>query len=168
MRMLPAALATLGEDAATVALAWTAQAHVTHNNPLSDAGGLALTALLHAALLHKRWLALKAIAKTLEARHPEFAWSAARRMENPSGFIAHTVVAVFQAFFATDNFEDCLLDVVNRGGDADTTGAIAGMLAGAWYGEAGIPARWKKGLDATVAKRCREQALRLCRANAAS
>ena len=37
-------------------------------------------------------------------------------------------------FFDTDVFEDCLIDVVNRGGDADTTGAIAGMLAGARYG----------------------------------
>ena len=66
--------------------------------------------------------------------------------------------AVFQAFFGTDVFEDCLIDVVNRGGDADTTGAIAGMLAGARYGLEAIPARWLKALDPQVASQCSNQA----------
>ncbi|HWI41158.1 MAG TPA: ADP-ribosylglycohydrolase family protein, partial [Verrucomicrobiae bacterium] len=34
-----------------------------------------------------------------------------------------------------------------QGGDADTTGAIAGMLAGAYYGVEGIPRRWMRKLD---------------------
>ena len=51
-----------------------------------------------------------------------------------------------------------LVDVVNRGGDADTTGAIANMLAGALYGPQAIPRRWLKALDAGVASRCRAQA----------
>ena len=67
----------------------------------------------------------------------------------------------FQSFFATENFEDCLTDVVNRGGDADTTGAIAGMLAGACYGMESIPGRWLKALDQTTSKNCTDQALSL-------
>lgn len=31
---------------------------------------------------------------------------------------------------------------VNLGDDADTTGAVYGQIAGAFYGEAGIPAEW--------------------------
>jgi len=33
------------------------------------------------------------------------------------------------------------------GGDADTTGAIVGMLAGAYYGMEAIPRRWLKKMD---------------------
>jgi ADP-ribosyl-[dinitrogen reductase] hydrolase len=40
--------------------------------------------------------------------------------------------------------------VVNRGGDADTAGALAGQLAGALYGVQGIPVRWLKKLDPAV------------------
>jgi ADP-ribosyl-[dinitrogen reductase] hydrolase len=36
---------------------------------------------------------------------------------------------------------------VNQGGDADTTGAIAGAVAGAYYGPEAIPARWLRRLD---------------------
>jgi ADP-ribosyl-[dinitrogen reductase] hydrolase len=42
---------------------------------------------------------------------------------------------------------------VNRGGDADTTGAIAGMLAGAATAEA-IPRRWLRSLDELTRVRC--------------
>jgi ADP-ribosyl-[dinitrogen reductase] hydrolase len=48
--------------------------------------------------------------------------------------------------------------VVNRGGDADTTGAIAGMLAGAHYGLPSIPASWMNGLDSQTSFLCRYQA----------
>ena len=58
----------------------------------------------------------------------------------------------------TDNFESCLVDVTNRGGDADTTGAIAGMLAGALYGLDGLPPRWLRVLDPAVREACRAQA----------
>ena len=66
---------------------------------------------------------------------------------NTSGYIVDTVQTVFDGFFSTGSFEDCLVRVVNRGGDADTTGALAGQLAGALYGVQGIPARWLNKLD---------------------
>ncbi|HMU99776.1 MAG TPA: ADP-ribosylglycohydrolase family protein, partial [Rhodocyclaceae bacterium] len=102
------------------------------------------------SILHQR-------AHGLGASHPAFAFRGKRR-DNPGGFIVDTLHAVFQAFFDTDNFEDCLIDVVNRGGDADTTGAIAGMLAGARYGLDAIPVRWLRRLDRGVAESCRLQA----------
>ncbi|MFA6921624.1 MAG: ADP-ribosylglycohydrolase family protein, partial [Gallionella sp.] len=75
--------------------------------------------------------------------------------------VVDTVQAVFQAFFDTDDFKSCLVDVVNRGGDADTTGAIAGMLAGALYGLDAIPEVWKKTLNAEVRTSCETQAVAL-------
>ena len=164
MRALPVALVTFGRTKPEIAAAFAAQAHVTHNNPLSDAGGLAVIALIHAALAGRPWLELKAIAQALTATHPQYAWNK-RRQENPSGYVVETLAAVLQAFFATDTFETCLIDVVNRGGDADTTGAIAGMIAGAWHGAAAIPKRWQKALNPVIAQRCREQAERLMAAS---
>jgi ADP-ribosyl-[dinitrogen reductase] hydrolase len=175
MRLLPVALCTLGRAETEIITAFEAQAHVTHNNPLSDAGGLCLVRLLHIALQGGTRAALETEARHLESIHPEYAWretdaenlagkaagKTVRRQENPSGYVAHTLVAVFQAFFATNSFETCLIDVINRGGDADTTGAIAGMLAGAYCGETQIPPRWRTALDKTTARRCAEQAERL-------
>jgi ADP-ribosyl-[dinitrogen reductase] hydrolase len=118
--------------------------------------------MVHIALRGGTREALEAEATALASIRPEYAWSGrTRRQENPSGYVAHTLAAVFQAFFSTDGFESCLIDIVNRGGDADTTGAIAGALAGAWYGENQIPPRWKNALDKTIARRCEEQAEKL-------
>jgi ADP-ribosyl-[dinitrogen reductase] hydrolase len=78
--------------------------------------------------------------------------------------VVETLQAVMQALLDTGSFEDCLIDVVNRGGDADTTGAIAGMLAGALYGPASLPPRWLKALDARVRDQCAAQARALVQA----
>jgi ADP-ribosylglycohydrolase len=63
-----------------------------------------------------------------------------------SGYVIHTLEAALWAFHATDTFRDGALKVVNLGEDADTTGAVYGQLAGAYYGEAGIPAEWRAKL----------------------
>ena len=47
---------------------------------------------------------------------------------------------------SSKNFTDCLIAAVNRGHDSDTTGAVAGMLAGARYGYTSIPEHFKKKL----------------------
>lgn len=164
MRVLPVALATFGESEKTVRMACRAQAHVTHNNRLSDAATETLALMVQDALrgadkldlLHQR-------AHLLAQQHPEFAFRGVRQRQNPSGYIVETMQAVFQALFDTDSFEACLIDVVNRGGDADTTGAIAGMLAGAVYGPSNIPRRWLHALDPTTHHACQQQAVALIR-----
>ncbi|MDD2886118.1 MAG: ADP-ribosyl-[dinitrogen reductase] hydrolase [Dechloromonas sp.] len=158
MRLLPAALATYGQTAEQIRAASQAQAHVTHHNTLSDAACETLTFAVHDLLAGKssRDIEGQRVAPLI-ADFPVFAYDRKRR-DNPSGYVVDTLQAVFQAFFATESFEDCLLDVVNRGGDADTTGAIAGMLAGARYGMAGIPKRWLRALDDFTRVRCEKQA----------
>ncbi|MBP3958485.1 ADP-ribosylglycohydrolase family protein [Gemmata sp. G18] len=63
-----------------------------------------------------------------------------------SGYVIHTLEAAQWAFHGTDNFRDGALKVVNLGEDADTTGAVYGQIAGAYYGADGIPAEWREKL----------------------
>jgi ADP-ribosyl-[dinitrogen reductase] hydrolase len=63
-----------------------------------------------------------------------------------SGYVIHTLEAALWAFHKTDNFHDGALKVVNLGEDADTTGAVFGQIAGAYYGVEGIPAEWREKL----------------------
>jgi ADP-ribosyl-[dinitrogen reductase] hydrolase len=162
MRSLPIALATLGADAQAVALANRIQSHITHHNPVGDAGTLTVLRMVQAALLGGGIGDLKGLAESLVEAHPEYRYDR-RRMENPGGYLVETLRAVFQALFATDSFEGALIDVVNRGGDADTTGAILGMIVGALHGPDAIPVRWLKNLEPAVAAACRAQAQGLLR-----
>jgi ADP-ribosyl-[dinitrogen reductase] hydrolase len=59
-----------------------------------------------------------------------------------SGYVLKTLEAALWAFYCSNTFEEGCLMAANLGDDADTTGAIYGQLAGAFYGEIGIPTRW--------------------------
>ena len=59
-----------------------------------------------------------------------------------SGFVVHTLEAALWAFANTESYEQAVLQAANLGDDADTTGAVCGQLAGAFYGVGGIPQRW--------------------------
>lgn len=59
-----------------------------------------------------------------------------------SGFVIKCLEASLWAFHHSTSFEDGCLLAVNLGDDADTTGAVYGQLAGAYYGLDGIPGRW--------------------------
>ena len=50
------------------------------------------------------------------------------------------------AFHNAESFEDAVLQAVHLGDDADTTGAICGQLAGAYWGESGISESLRSGL----------------------
>lgn len=162
MRVLPVALATFGYTEEAVRAASRVQAHVTHNCMLSDAACECLIFMVQDALRGKdKNYLLNQHARPLAAKHPEFKFRAIKPVSNPGGYIVDTLQAVFQSFFDTDDFSSCLIDIVNRGGDADTTGAIAGMLAGALYGLDEIPDLWLKTLDKDIALQCKTQAIEL-------
>lgn len=149
MRMLPVALYTLGNEE-SLAQYVVEQAHLTHNNPLSDTACIFFGRLLHEAMMGAE-LGLGPLlmhTKSFVNEHPDFCYDP--YPGKSSAFVVDTVQTVFHFLFSTDNFEDCLIGTVNQGGDADTTGALAGMLAGAVYGVEGIPKRWLKRLDSRV------------------
>lgn len=160
MRALPIAIYTLSADPEIVDRSNRIQAHVTHHNSVSDTGTLAAIRMVQAGLLGGTLVELKELAASLAAADERYRYDR-RRVENPGGYLVETLTAVFQALFATDSFESALIDVVNRGGDADTTGAILGMIAGAFYGLHAIPKRWLHALDQDTARDCRTQATAL-------
>jgi ADP-ribosyl-[dinitrogen reductase] hydrolase len=60
-----------------------------------------------------------------------------------SGYVAHSLEASLWSVGRTASFEGAVLLAANLADDADTTAAITGQLAGALYGEDGIPTAWK-------------------------
>lgn len=158
MRCLPIALFYWNKPVQQMIQANRVQSHVTHHSPVADAGTDAILKMLRCALNGGKKEDMQGFADDLVKQHKIYRYDQ-RRIENPSGWIVDTLKVVFQVFFQFQNFQDILIDVVNRGGDADTTGAIAGMLAGALYGRDAIPQQWLKVLDAQVRRRCEAQAL---------
>lgn len=59
-----------------------------------------------------------------------------------SGYSVQSLEAALWCFQQTDSFAAAILLAANLGDDADTTAAITGQLAGAYYGERGIPGHW--------------------------
>jgi ADP-ribosyl-[dinitrogen reductase] hydrolase len=147
MRMLPVALFTLGNDG-LLAECSLEQARLTHNHPLSDAACVYLGKMVQLAVLGYSKARLRRELEALFARHENFRFEPYRGLA--TGYVVDTMQTVFHYFFTARNFEECLVGTVNQGGDADTTGAIAGMLAGAYYGIEGIPKRWLKRMDRKV------------------
>lgn len=63
-----------------------------------------------------------------------------------SGYVVDALEAALWAFWSSDTFAEGALLAVNLGDDADTTGAIYGQLAGAYYKAGGIPIEWRSRL----------------------
>ena len=137
MRNLPVALATLNDPDAF--RAWTlAQCHITHNNPLSDDATLALGRMVQRLIKGATIGECREDTQALITRHREFRFD---RYSGPcSAYIVDTVRTVLHFYFLTDSVRSCVIETVNMGGDADTAGALAGMLSGATYGAESIPA----------------------------
>lgn len=63
-----------------------------------------------------------------------------------SGYVVRSLEAALWAFGRGVDFEDAALTAVNLGDDSDTTGAVCGQLAGAYWGKKGIPESWRMQL----------------------
>ena len=63
-----------------------------------------------------------------------------------TGYVKDTFQTAMWAARNSDSFEECLILAVNRRGDADTVGAVAGQIAGSMYGYSSIPQRWSEVL----------------------
>lgn len=61
---------------------------------------------------------------------------------NSRGYVLDTLEAAIWCFLKWDNYQDIVLKAVNLGHDTDTTGCVAGGLAGLYYGQEGIPESW--------------------------
>jgi len=59
-----------------------------------------------------------------------------------TGYVTESLEAALWCFWSTETYEQAILAATNLGDDADTTAAICGQVAGAYYGTSGIPPHW--------------------------
>jgi ADP-ribosylglycohydrolase len=89
-------------------------------------------------------------AEPLAPRIDEIASGSFLRRDPPeirgTGYVVQSLEAALWAFDRGASFREGALLAVNLGDDADTTGAVYGQLAGAYYGEEGIPLEWRERL----------------------
>ena len=115
-----------------------------------------LAALIHGEerdeVLSPDWKPLRQL-NDIKPLHPliqEIAQGSFRQKQPPaiqgSGWVVKSLEASLWAFHNTDSFEEAVLKAVNLGDDADTTGAVCGQLAGAYWGESNIPESLRSGL----------------------
>ena len=131
-----------------------AEARLTHFDPRAGAGSAALGVAIALAfqetdrkkLLDRAFEALENNADGVANLLPDV--SAKREGElRPEGFVVDSLEVALWHFLRAKNFEECLIKIVNTGGDADTIGAIAGALGGAYWGVGAIPTRWLRTIQ---------------------
>ena len=133
---------------------------VTHASPKCLSAcrylGLVLAGLVAGVdkkdVLSPAWPMLEEL-RSLGPLHPdidEVALGSFRTRQPPqiagSGYVVRSLEAALWAFQQTDDFQSAVLQAVNLGDDADSTGAVCGQLAGACYGANGISAELLTGL----------------------
>jgi len=64
-----------------------------------------------------------------------------------SGYVVHSLQTALHDALRAADAEDAIVTAVNRGGDTDTVGAIAGAVAGARFGADALPSRWLAEID---------------------
>jgi ADP-ribosyl-[dinitrogen reductase] hydrolase len=118
--------------------------------------GTVLAALIQGedrtAVLAPDWKPLRLL-NDIKPLHPliqDVAQGSFRQKQPPdiqgSGWVVKSLEAALWAFDNADSFEQAVLRAVNLGDDADTTGAVCGQLAGAFWGESRIPESLRSGL----------------------
>jgi ADP-ribosyl-[dinitrogen reductase] hydrolase len=147
MRNLPAVLATLGNDRAFEKLS-IAQARLTHHHPLSDAATVGLGRLLGSLLDGLEHSACQHWVAQWVTENPTFRFTPYRGYA--TAYVVDTVQTVLHYLTLHVDFEAALIATVNQGDDADTTGALVGMLAGARCGAARLPQRWLRRLQPNI------------------
>lgn len=154
MRNLPAVLATLGHDPLFEQLSM-AQARLTHHHPLSDAATLGLGQLLRMVLAGSDQRECQCWVERWIAGNPAFVFTPYRG--RATAYVVDTVQTVLHFLTLHQDFEAALVATVNQGDDADTTGALVGMLAGARCGASRLPQRWLHRLQPAIVQAITDQ-----------
>jgi ADP-ribosylglycohydrolase len=133
----------------------TTHAAVTAVDACRYFGGLLVGALKgtsKAALLSARYAPLPGYwdQQALAPEVDEVASGSFKHFASPftmgNGHVVRTLEAALWAFYHGDSFEEGCLLAANLGDDADTTAAVYGQLAGAYYGIEGIPEVWRRSV----------------------
>jgi ADP-ribosyl-[dinitrogen reductase] hydrolase len=145
MRCAPVALFARADPAANARFS-ADSSRITHANPLCVAGCITLNAAV-AALLDDP--ASNPLDAAVAATDNETILDALRAVPaqtaetlDAGGYVLATLTSSLWAVMTHESLEEAIVAAVNLGDDADTTGAVAGALAGARWGYAAIPDRW--------------------------
>lgn len=155
MRNLPVVLATLQQPALCAELS-LAQARLTHHHPLSDIATTSMAELTRLLLLGMPSLQWRQQVANVVKAQAAFAFDP--YPGRASGFVVDTVQTVLHCITTETGFEDAVVAAVNLGDDADTNGALVGMLAGARGGASAVPRRWLARLPAGIVRSITDQA----------
>lgn len=140
MRTLPTALAYGPSVEQAVRIA-----RMTHPHPESDAAvtayHTAVAAVLRGASKQEAVEAAIAASGPLAERLAGVRGLLEEEVRS-TGYVVDTLEAALWSFLRTDSLEACIVTAVNLGDDTDTVGAVAGGLAGAYYGVLAVPRRW--------------------------
>ena len=123
------------------------QSMVTHTHPDCVAASIFINAmiyeLIHGADRHEALTTCLKLDLPDELHRVILAAPNKRRnaLRN-TGWVLHSLESVIWGLMTTESFEDALIQVVNLGSDSDTSGAVLGAVAGAYYGLDAIPSRW--------------------------
>jgi ADP-ribosyl-[dinitrogen reductase] hydrolase len=167
MRILPVPLASLSCDLDTFCDRITRASAITHAHHRSKLAcvlhGLVVRALINGndpAKAHAiasfefrlRYASHAEFPHFSPLLNPELASQPEHEIES-SGYVLHTLIASIWCLLTNHTFAECVLKAVNLGDDTDTTGCVAGGLAGVFYGTENIPADWLKALPRQKALR---------------
>ena len=164
MRCAPIALFYLNSPDQLVEVS-RASARVTHYDPKAQSSCVILNTWIQAAICRGvRDARAEAIAMLNDTERP--AWHRLGQIEaykeddiKSSGYTVHTLEAAIWSFLTTESYEEAVVRAANLGDDADTVAAVCGALAGACYGYAAIPPKWRDQLQDEA--RIRKMALAL-------
>jgi len=153
MRCPPLAIpyATDRERLATVS---RQSSQITHADPRCTAGAAVLN-LTIAGLLDDATSPLADALESVDSDAPDELLAALEPIaqhESPdtletSGYVVHSLQTALHDGLAADSAEQAIVTSVNRGGDTDTIGTIAGAVAGARFGASDLPDRWLREID---------------------
>jgi ADP-ribosyl-[dinitrogen reductase] hydrolase len=151
MRCAPVALFYLNSPDQLIE-ASRASARVTHYDPKAQSACVILNVWIQAAICRRvRDARPEAIA--LLEDNERIVWDRLKQIEMhkeadiaSSGYTVHTLEAAAWSFLTTGSYEEAVVRAANLGDDADTVAAVCGAIAGAHYGYASIPNRWRTQL----------------------
>lgn len=150
MRAAPVALFARDDAAANAAMS-ADSSRITHANPLCVASCVALNAAVAALVddadCEPLEIASAAVEDSLVRETLANVRSRTAETLDAGGYVLATLQSSFWAVTQYESLEDAVIAAVNLGDDADTTGAVAGALAGARWGCEAIPQRWLDVLD---------------------
>ncbi len=166
MRCAPVALFCLNSPERLADIS-RASACLTHYDPHAQSSCVIVNAWIRAAISEGVWDGRQQ-ALALLKDHELPPWHRLGQIEAykedeifSSGYTVHTLEAAAWSFLTTNCYEEAVVRAANLGDDADTVAAVCGAFAGAFYGYASIPSRWRDQLQDEGP--IREIALALCR-----